>query len=188
MPDMIQTELMLASDFFAPDESCVNEFDDIENYHYQRTGSKKLKDLVINLGSADIFRISCVNHKINLAIRSAIIQHPVISTILKKTSKFCDTIRSAIITNDVCRDLKARLRVENNTRWGSAFLLLEVYKKAVDRGAFDDADCDLPYHISIVELILAVLKPAYILVLNFQTKMANLADVVPVFSRFKYYF
>jgi hypothetical protein len=57
----------------------VEEFGDIQNYSQEeRVGKVKIRNLEINLGSEEIFRISCVNHKLNIAIRTAIISHPVV--------------------------------------------------------------------------------------------------------------
>ncbi len=186
VPNIPGIEFDISSELLIGDAINIETFDNEENYNQYQIGCKKIKDLVINLGSDDVFRISCVNHKINLAIRTAIIQHPIICEIFKKLNKFCDNIRSVIVTNNVCKDLKARLRLENNTRWGSAFMLLEVYKKAFDRGVFDNMDCALPYNIAIIELLLEILKPAYVLVLNFQSKMTSLADVIPVLFSLKF--
>jgi hypothetical protein len=125
----------------------IERFDDGENYS-QDLGicRAKITKLEIILGSDDIFRISYINHKINLAIRTAIISHPVICS--KTLSKICDNIRSAIATN-------------NATRWGSVFSILEMYKKAFDRGVFKNMDCALPFDISTINLLLVILKPAY---------------------------
>ena len=76
----------------------------------------KNKKLVINFGSDDIFRISCVNHKLNLAIRTAIVSHPVVCGIFKKLNKFCDNVRSVITANNVCKEFRTRLCLENATR------------------------------------------------------------------------
>jgi hypothetical protein len=164
----------------------IERFDDVENYSQDLgIGRAKITKLEINLGSDDIFRISCVNHKINLAIRTAIISHPVICNIFKTLNKFCDNIRSAIATNNVCKEFRTRLCLENATRWGSAFSILEMYKKAFDRGVFKNMDCALPFDISTINLLLEILKPAYAMSLNFQSKRANIADVVPVIFLFR---
>ncbi len=129
----------------------------------------KNKKLVINFGSDDIFRISCVNHKLNLAIRMAIVSHPVVCGIFKYGTQ---QVRSVITTNNVCKEFRTRLCLENASRWGSANAILEIYKKAFDRGVFQNIDCSLPFDISIIEMLLEVLKPAYLMNIDFQSKRA----------------
>jgi hypothetical protein len=160
-----------------------NLFDELIYDEKREIGKKKIDNLVINLGSTDIFRISCANHKINLAIRTAITNHQAISDIFKKMNSFCDKMRSTIAKNNVFKEFKCRMRIENNTRWGSAFIILEVYKKAFERGIFENIeDCTLPFHISVIDLILLILKPIYIMSINFQSMRSTIGDVIPVIS------
>jgi hypothetical protein len=78
------------------------------------------------------------------------------------------------------REKKCRLRIENVTRWSSAYLMLESVKKAYDRNAFNQSDPEMrcPVDRETVEIYLQILKPAYILNVSFQNNHSSIADVV----------
>ena len=52
------------------------DFDSIFNYDLSYTRNT-IDKLDINLGSDDIPRISCANHKLNLCVCSAVVKHPI---------------------------------------------------------------------------------------------------------------
>ena len=54
---------------------------------------------------------------------------------------------------------KYRLRIENTTRWSSAFLMLEAVKRAYDRQAFSDEN-PCPVDLETIEIYLQILAPA----------------------------
>jgi hypothetical protein len=58
-----------------------DEFDAKYSYDFQK--GSRIDNLVINLGSDEIPRIICENHKINIEVRAAIIKHPVVCSYLK---------------------------------------------------------------------------------------------------------
>jgi hypothetical protein len=97
------------------------------------------------------------NHKLNLSIRTAIVSHPVVCGIFGKPNKFCDIVQ-----------------------WGSDYAILEMYKKAFDRGFFQNIYCSLPFDISIIDMLLEILKPAYLMNINFQSKRAYIANFILV--------
>ena len=80
--------------------------------------------------------------------------------------------------------IKCRLRLENSTRWGSAFLVLEMVYKAYKRKAFENPNEELRLPVSIKTIImyLKILKPAYSLNINFQSDRSSIADVIPKVS------
>lgn len=136
--------------------------------------------LNINLGSADIPRFSCADHNDNNSVRSAIARHPLVCENLKQLTSFCVMIRNNTVLNNIFKELRCRLRIENNTRWGSAFLVLEMIKKAYDRNAFiHDETLELPVHIDIIEMYLMILLPSYKFNISFQSNRSTIGDVIP---------
>ncbi len=51
-------------------------------------GGRTFEELSIKLGSSEIPRFSCANHKCNIAVRKAIKQHDHLTSILKKLSSY----------------------------------------------------------------------------------------------------
>ena len=83
------------------------------------------------LGTNDLPRISCANHKLNLAVRSAMVKHKEICVDLKELNKFISSIRFSYNLGREFENIEARLRCENATRWGSQYLCLEALKKVL---------------------------------------------------------
>lgn len=149
---------------------------------YDRSKGEPIDDLVINLGTDDIPRINCANHIMNNAIRASIKNHPIVCADLKKLNKFAAHLKRSTELNNIFQQLKCRLRLENDTRWGSAFLLLEIIKKAFDKKAFDesiDPALSLPVDINTINMYIKILKPAYLLKITFQSNKTSIADVIP---------
>ena len=96
-------------------------------------------------------------------------------------NNFISKIKKSISLNKIFSDAKCRLRLENVTRWGSAFLMLEAIKKAYSLDLFDSLNIDLkcPVAISVIKDYLNVLKPTYILNINLQRNSTSIAEVVP---------
>ena len=66
----------------------TQDFDKLYNY-ILISENPIIEDLIINLGTDNIGRFSCANHKINLIVRSSIIKHLVVSEDLVKTKQLC---------------------------------------------------------------------------------------------------
>lgn len=139
-----------------------------------------MRDLKIQLGSADLPRFSCACHKLNLAVRHAISSHSSIQTTLKRLNSCNVSIRRCIALSTTFREKKCRLRIENETRWYSAYLILESVKSAYDRGGFDDTKPELtcPVTLSTVELYLKILKPAYLFSVSLQDNRSSIAHTI----------
>lgn len=114
-----------------PDFSIVGN-DSIDFYDLNK--GNPLIDLRIKLGSDELPRISCASHKLNLAVRGAMVKHKVICEHLRLINKFISGIKRSYELGRVFKDLNCRLRLENVTRWGSAFLCLESIKRAHNNG------------------------------------------------------
>ncbi len=135
----------------------------------------------IQIGTDKLPRFSCANHKLNLAIRGAIGCNQTITSDLKKLNQYVNKVRRSHNMNRIFQNYRCRLRFENQTRWGSAFLCLETIKKAYDRGIFNDPNLELtlPIDITNVESYIKLLKPAYLMNIGFQSHTGSIADVVP---------
>jgi hypothetical protein len=112
------------------DNSIQDDFHDEYDFNKGRIIDK----FELNIGSKTIPRFSCASHKLNLVIRRAIARHPDLSRILRTLANSNTHIRKSIELNRVFRKKKCRLRLENLTRWSSAYLMLESVKRAYDRG------------------------------------------------------
>ncbi len=104
---------------------------------YDLTKGESLFEKAIELGINKVPRFSCACQKANLAVRHAISMHK-IGEDLKKLNLINTHIRKSIQLNKTFNKSKARLRLENVTRWSSAFLMLESVKKAYDKELFDE--------------------------------------------------
>ncbi len=69
------------------------------------------------------------------------------------------------------------MRLENNTRWGSAFLSLETIIRAVIKTAIQIDK--LPVKLSRIETYFFILQPAYNLNISFQSNNCSIGDVIP---------
>lgn len=159
-------------------------FNQIEDsIHYDTSNNQlTINELIINLGSSDLPRFSCINHKTNLSVKGAMITHTVICSNFVLLNKWIAHIKNCTILNQIFRELLCRLKLENSTRWGSVYVLLEGILKAFKRGAFDkniDPSLELPISITLIKEYLAAFRPAYDININFQSTVAIISDVIP---------
>lgn len=167
------------------DDARLNlSYDHDFNQYYDLAKGKPLKDLNIKLGSAELPRFSCANHKLNLAVRHAITNHPQLKETIETLQSTISHIRRSIQTNRIFRINKCRLRLENLTRWSSAYLMLETVKRAYDNNVFN-SDFICPIDLNTIELYLQILKPAYLLSISFQNSNSSIADTIP--GKIKYF-
>ena len=100
---------------------------------------------------------------------------------LKRINNSNAKIKRSIKLSSVFKEKKCRLRLENLTRWSSSYLMLESVKRAFDRGALTNFETEeeiyFPHDLNKIELYLKILKPAYVLSLNFQYNVSSICDV-----------
>ncbi len=168
------------------DESNLNEtnIDFAYQEHYLRQPFEKL---MINFGSSEIPRFSCANHNLNLAVRAAIAIDIEFTQMLKDLNKANAHVRRSITLNNAFKTQKCKLRLENLTRWSSAYLMLLSVSKAFKKNLFNEAN-QCPVDIQIVEIYLGILEPAYVLSQQFQFNHSSIADVIPSIKRLIYTF
>lgn len=145
---------------------------------YDLTKGTPLESFTIKLGSDELPRFSCANHKLNLAVRHAIENHNELVNILQVLNKSNSHIRRSIQLNRIFRLEKCRLRLENLTRWSSAYLMLESVKKAYGKSVFNE-DMPCPVELDQIEIYLQILKPTYLLSISFQNMKSSIADTIP---------
>ncbi len=78
-------------------------------------------------------------------------QHRLICSDLKKLNSFMSSIRGSYNLDRVFQNLKCRLRLENNTRWGSAYLSIETLIRAILKDAISKEN--LPVSLSRIETL-----------------------------------
>ena len=137
--------------------------------------------LNINLGSSDLPKISCANRKLNLCIRISIAKHKPLHIKIRILNSYVHRIKRTIRRNEIFVNAKCRLRLENSTRWGSTFLMLERLKKAHKKGVFDNIDVSnkLPVSIEFINTYLKILKSAYLVNVYFQRDSSTIAEIIP---------
>ncbi len=77
----------------------VDEFDKLYNY-VLNDGLEIVDEFEIQLGSDNVPRIACANHKLNLAVRSATIKHPIVGKNLKLLNTYAVKCRNSISINN----------------------------------------------------------------------------------------
>lgn len=148
---------------------------------YDQTKGSSFERLVINLGSDELPRISCAAHKLNLCLRGAFVKHQTICKDIKTLNRMIERIRKSYDLSRVFHDLKARLRLENTTRWGSAYISLLSIKRACKKNAIQLRD--LPVSLGVINTYIKILKPAYIFNLELQSQRATISYIIPSILR-----
>jgi len=153
---------------------------DEEGQIYDLTIGQPTNNLKIQLGTCELPRFSCACHKLNICLRTAISRHALANKLRMLNSSNAH-IRRSIQLNQTFRKNKSRLRLENLTRWSSAYLMIESVKRAYDRNLFDSNNADLacPIDLQTIETYLQILKPSYLLSVSLQSNFSSIADVIP---------
>ena len=136
-------------------------------------------NLSIDLGSSKIPRVRCFNHVLNTIVRNAIDESPKLKRYIWQLNRLVQSSKNKHDLVNIFDNLKARLRYDNTTRWGSTFLLFESVAKAYEKGIFSKNNVELPVSIQIIKNYLRILKPVYIMNLAMQKIDASICDVLP---------
>ena len=157
-------------------EASQEEIEFIESTEYD-SGFEPAKNFSISLGTNDIPRFSCSNHKINIAVRMAIKKSSSFTKMLISLSRFASSIRMSTIKSREFILKKVRLQIENTTRWSSSFLMLESFYRAYKAEVFNLNPC--PVTFEKIQSYLLILLPAYQLNLIMQKDKSSITDVLP---------
>lgn len=141
-------------------------------------------ELELTIGSNEIARHCCCNHKFNLAIRDVMFLHRPFRKIFGKVNRSCASIKRSIKESAPFIALKCRLRCHCLTRWSLAFLVFEAVLRAFIRGLFvDGVSQEDPRYFPIdritIEIYHRILREAHILSLKWQRSDASIAEVIP---------
>ncbi|RNA33732.1 zinc finger BED domain-containing 4-like [Brachionus plicatilis] len=160
------------------DEDIIEIFQEFQELNYKYEISSNGKE--VELGVNKVPRFSCACHKANLAVRHAISLHK-IGDDLKKLNLVNSQIRKSIQLNKTFNKSQAT----NATRWSSAFLMLELVKRAYDKELFNEENEDLtcPLSLKEVETYLQILRPAYRFSLTFQNSFSSISHLIPSLKR-----
>lgn len=104
-----------------------------------------------------------------------------IKNIIKKLSKYAARIKNSINLVQGHINKKAKLFIDNKTRWLSAFLMLRSFLNAYEKKAFPSND-PCPVSKTVIEKYVQLLLPAYQFNLIMQKNNSSIADVVPSFK------
>jgi hypothetical protein len=135
----------------------------------------------IELGSSKLPRFSCANHKLNLAIKTAIGKNRTMKMDIRKTNSFISSVRRSHNLNRIFQNYDCRLRLDNATRWSSTFLSLETIQKAHKKKIFDHEILanTFPLKMKRIETYLEILYPLYLTNISFQDSSSSISDVIP---------
>ena len=164
----------------------VNAFEQDQEF-YDPTFGKSVTNLIINLGTDELPRFQCADHKLDIVVKKAIKMHSELSSSLQKLNKSNAHFKRVCKLSKIFRKKKCRLRLQGKQRWSLVYLILEATKKAYDKNAFDQNDqerrCPIPY--DKIELYLQILKPLYLLNISLQSNHSTIADVIPGIKAYK---
>ena len=90
-------------------------------------------------------------------------------------------IRKSVELSKVFASAKWRQRLDNDTRWGSTFLMLEQIVKAEQKNLLDEIkdECPCPISLAVIKNYLAILKPAYFFNIGLQRQSTSIAEIIP---------
>lgn len=136
----------------------------------------------LEIGSSKVPRFCCCCHKLNLAIRQAIDEHPDISAILASCNSLGTEVRRSIKKSKPFKKMRCMLRCENATRWSSSFLMVLAILKAFQKGVISVNEEDEHFvnlNRASLEIYFQILKEVHLLSLEFQKIQSSIADVIP---------
>lgn len=97
--------------------------------------------------------------------------------VIRRLSKYSAKQKKSIARVKVAIKKKARLRIDNKTRWSSEYLLLDSHHKGYERDIFGEYPC--PIKFEAIEIYMQILHPAFEFCLCMQYTSASISTVVP---------
>ena len=98
-------------------------------------------------------------------------------SVIKKLSSYAAKQKNSISRVKLSIKSKARLRIENKTRWSSEFMVLEAFHKGYLENIFGDYPC--PVRFEAIEYYIQILLPALTFNLTMQRTGSSISDVLP---------
>ena len=156
----------------------VSDSDDSEQFVSEFSRKFSLNFIEIKIDSINVPRYSCAAHKLNICVRKALLDCESVANFFKDLSKFASSIIHSIRRSLVHRNKKSKLRIDNATRWGSSFLMLEAILKAFKRGV---CNCNyFTFDIRVIEIYYQKLQTLYQFNVFIQSSDSKKADVIPI--------
>ena len=124
-------------------------------------------------------RYSCACHKCNIAVRLAITKDKYLPLAIRILSNYSAIQKATLDRVKLSIKCRARLRIQNKTRWLSEYLLLESHYKGYIKNIFPE-DFPCPVKFEALEIWLQVLYPAFKFNLTLQRTTSTIADVLPL--------
>lgn len=131
-----------------------------------------------SFSAKNITRFSCACHKINLAVRKAVLEHEEIRNLLNEMKNYVKSAKLSHNFSRILREHKTKLRCENLTRWGSSFLMILSFLKANKAGVFH-ADNPFPFNLKDLQIYFQILLPVFKLNLVVESTEFSIADFLP---------
>jgi hypothetical protein len=131
--------------------------------------------LSIKLGTDQVARYSFANHKLNLAVRKTIENHDESNELMKGLSRYAAKAKKSLNLAKLHRDAKCKLRVNQQTRWLSPYLMCYCFIKARKIGLIDGHLFDFEKVVTYYQ----ILSPLYKMNLIFERTDSSIGEVVP---------
>jgi hypothetical protein len=114
-------------------------------------------------------------------VRSAIKKHQKMQFQIRRINVWITAIRKSVQLTKIFANAKCRQRLDNETRWGSTFLMLEQIVKADNRNLLDEIKDQYPCPVSlaVIKNYLSILKHAYFFNIGLQRQSATIAEIIP---------
>lgn len=154
------------------------DLNDETEYDFSQNKGAPIDLLEIELGSCKHGRYCCACHKANIAVRLAIKNNRALNKVISKLTKFAAKHKNTLSSVKLCVAKKVRLRINNETRWASVFLLLDCFHRAHTRNVFNDT-FKCPVSLAVIEMYLQILLPAFHFNLIMQKTTSTIANVLP---------
>jgi hypothetical protein len=114
-------------------------------------------------------------------LRSAIKKHQKMQFQIRRINVWITAIRKSVELTKNFANAKCRQRLDNETRWGSTFLMLEQIVKADNRNLLDEIKDQYPCPVSlaVIKNYLSIFKHAYFFNIGVQRQSATIAEIIP---------
>ena len=100
----------------------------------ERKGGQVFTAITIPIGGYETPRSSCANHKSNVAVVGSIENNPELCNDVTLLSSCASDNKKSLYATKIFICKRARLKINNKTRWSSVFLMLASFHKAYMRG------------------------------------------------------
>jgi hypothetical protein len=162
----------------APKPAAPLDVRDDDSDEYDLSHGCLITDLELEIGSNQIPRFQCMAHKLNVSIRKSVKDSEYVGNVLTELSNFASNIKKTLILSALHRENKCKIHRQNFTRWSSSFTMLISMLKSYKKNLFDDTHT-CPVSQSIIEKVLRILLPLYLVTNDIQSDNSSISIVLP---------